>query len=222
MTPHVAADAIVEQLRSEADPATRTAMAERYGIHTDHAFGIPMKRLKEIARPHNGEHVLATDLWDSGSYEARTIASLIDDPAAVDVEQMDRWCRQFDNWAIVDTTCFHLFDKTRDAWDMIDPWTADDSEFVKRAGFALLWALALHDRTAPDAQFFRALANVEPNASDPRPLVGKAITMALRAIATKRPDLTADVTQLAQRLAERGDREAQRVARPILKAFSQP
>lgn len=222
MTASVTAGDIVTQLRVEGDPGIRTAMGERYGIHTGDAFGISMKRLQEIAKLHRSNHELAAGLWESGSYEARTIAALIDDPDAVEVEQMDRWCRQFDNWAIVDTTCFHLFDKTADRWNMIDPWAADDGEFVKRAGFALLWALALHDRTASDSQFTQALANVESNAADPRPLVGKAITMALRAIATKRPDLTSDVTLLAQRLAENGDRNSQRVGRPIVKAFGQP
>lgn len=219
MRARIAAASIVDQLSTEADPETRRAMVERYGIHTDHAFGIPMRHLQSIANPHKGDHHLAAELWRTGSYEARTIAALIDDPNLVDTEQMNCWCRQFDNWAIVDTTCFHLFDKTADAWNMIDPWMEDGAEFVKRSGFALLWALALHDRTAPDSHFTRAFVAIESNAIDSRPLVGKAITMALRAIGTKRPGLTRDVTELAERLAHHEDRNAQRIGRPILKGF---
>ncbi|MBK5331772.1 MAG: DNA alkylation repair protein, partial [Ilumatobacteraceae bacterium] len=47
-----------------------------------------------------------------------------------------------DNWAIVDTVCFNLFDRTAHAWSKVDQWATSDREFVKRAGFALLWSLA--------------------------------------------------------------------------------
>lgn len=179
-----------------------------------------MRRLKAIANPYRGNHQLAAELWETGSYEARTIAVFVDDPGAVDVDQMNRWCRQFDNWAIVDTTCFNLFDKAAEAWQMIDSWVGDDAEFVKRAGFALLWALALHDNSAPDKWFVRALGNVAPNATDPRPFVGKAITMAMRAIATKRSALAPTVLSLAQELSQHTSREARRVARPIIKMLA--
>ncbi len=40
--------------------------------------------------------------------------------------QMDQWCRDFDNWAICDTACFHLFDKTPHAWGKIEQWAKTD------------------------------------------------------------------------------------------------
>jgi len=42
---------------------------------------------------------------------------------------MDRWCRDFDNWAITDTLCFHLFDRTPHAFDKVKAWAAADEEF---------------------------------------------------------------------------------------------
>jgi hypothetical protein len=32
---------------------------------------------------------------------------------------MDQWCRDFDNWAVCDTLCFHLFDRVPHAWSKI-------------------------------------------------------------------------------------------------------
>ena len=63
---------------------------------------------------------------------------------------MDRWCRDFDNWGICDTICFHLFDRTPHAWTKVEQWHDKRAEFVKRAAFALLASLALHDKRAPD------------------------------------------------------------------------
>lgn len=192
---------VVTQFRNEADPGLRAELADRYGIHTDRALGVPMRRMKAIAKPLAPDPPLAQRLWDTGIYEARTVAVLVDDPESVDIDQMDRWSRDFDNWAIVDTACFHLFDKSPDAWAMVEPWVASEGEFVKRAGFALLWALALHDKKTDDGRFSEALALIEDNAENDRHLVNKAQIMALRAIGTKRPSTLSQVLDLADRLA---------------------
>ena len=44
--------------------------------------------------------------------------------------QMERWARAFDNWAVVDTLCFKLFDQTPHAWAMAETWCARNDEFV--------------------------------------------------------------------------------------------
>jgi len=219
VTSHEAVADILSVLAEEADPDAQTAMRERYGIHADKMFGVPMRRLLQIAKPLAPDHDLGLQLWDLEYYEARTIATLVDDPGQVSRDQMQRWCEDFDNWAIVDTACFRLFDRTPHAWPMVDRWVADDRLFVRRAGFALLWALALHDRDTPDEDFRRALVHVQTNANDSRPLVGKAITMAMRAIATKRPTLRDDVLAVATRLSDDDDPAVRRVGRPIVRAF---
>lgn len=210
---------ILAVLAAEADPDAQLAMREQYGIHADKMLGVPMRRLLQIGRRATPDHDLARQLWDCEYYETRTIATLVDDPGQVSPDQMQRWCEDFDNWAIVDTACFRLFDRTPHAWPMVDRWVADDRLFVRRAGFALLWALALHDRDTADEDFQRALAHVQAKATDSRPLVGKAITMAMRAIATKRPALRDDVVAVATRLSDDDDPVVRRVGRPIVRAF---
>lgn len=219
-SPSALAADVLAVLSEEADPEAQRAMRQQYGIHADKMFGVPMKRLLEIAKPISTSHELALQLWDQESYEARTIATMVEDPQQVSREQMQRWCDDFDNWAIVDTACFRLFDQTSHAWSMVDRWVADDQLFVRRAGFALLWALALHDRRSPDQSFQQALAHVKSKASDPRPLVGKAITMAMRAIAAKRPALHGDVLDVAKELSDDKDPVVRRVGRPIQRALT--
>ena len=46
--------------------------------------------------------------------------SFVDEPARVTPAQMDRWCRDFDNWGICDTVCFVLFDRTPHAWPKVE------------------------------------------------------------------------------------------------------
>ena len=78
----------------------------RYAIVSDKAFGVSVAMLQQLAKRLGRNHELAAALWDTGWYEARMLASLVDEPARVTPAQMDRWCRDFDNWAICDTVCF--------------------------------------------------------------------------------------------------------------------
>ena len=217
---NVLAAEIVAVLMQEEDPEARGSMRQQYGIYSDKMYGVPMRRLLEIAKPLATNHELALSLWEEGSYEARTIAALVDDPQQVSRAQMQLWCADFDNWAIVDTACFRLFDQTPYAWSMIDEWVDGEKLFVRRAGFALLWALALHDHNSPDLNFQRALVHVRSKANDPRPLVGKAIIMAMRAIAAKRPALRDDVLRVASDLSEDKDPVVRRVGRPIKRSLT--
>jgi 3-methyladenine DNA glycosylase AlkD len=188
-------------LKRLGSKATRDGMA-RYAIPSDHAFGVTMGQLKVLARQLGRDHDLAAALWDSGWYEARMLATMIDEPARVTTVQMDRWCRDFDNWGICDTACFCLFDRTAHAWRMIPKWAARRDEFQKRAAFALLWSLSVHDKSAADAAFLRGLGFIELAAGDDRNFVKKAVNMALRAIGKRNSALNVAAVAVARRLAE--------------------
>ena len=81
------------------------------------------------------------------------ITAFIDEPDRVTKAQMDRWCREFENWAICDTLCFKLFDRLRTPGSKVVEWSGKQDEYVKRAAFALLASLSGHDKSATDQQF---------------------------------------------------------------------
>jgi 3-methyladenine DNA glycosylase AlkD len=173
----------------------------RFGIAAPRAFGVSIANVQKLARRYGRDHEFAAALWASGWYEARLLAAYVDDPAAVTPAQMDRWCRDFDNWGICDTVCFVLFDRSPHAWPKVDAWSGEPDEFVKRAAFALLASLAGHDKLAADRQFIRGLALVEAAASDDRNFVKKGVSWALRRIGTRNPALHAAALKTARRLA---------------------
>src|SRR5262249_59390812 len=104
-------DEVLALWRSLAAGDGRAGM-ERFGIKVDHAVGINAPTLKALARRLGKDHELAATLWDSGVFEARAIAALIDEPAKVTRAQMDRWAGDFDSWAICDCCCCYLFRTT--------------------------------------------------------------------------------------------------------------
>jgi 3-methyladenine DNA glycosylase AlkD len=169
---------------------------------TTRAFGVPMAALLKYARKAGKDHALALALWKSGWYEARLLASMIDEPAKVTRRQMDAWASDFDNWGVCDTVCWHSFEKTPFAHEKAREWAASPIEFVKRAGFALMACLAGHDKRATDAQFLAFLPVIEKGARDDRNFVKKGVLWALRRIAGRSPALEKASLATARRLAE--------------------
>ena len=212
---------MVAWLKKNATRATRDGMA-RYGLPSDKAFGITMSQLKALATLVGRNHDLAADLWATGLYDARMAAALIDDPAQVTAAQMDRWCKDFDNWGIVDTVCFALFDRTPHAWAKVSKWATKQPEFEKRAAFALLWGLTTHDKTAPDAKYIDGLKLIEQAATDERHYVKKAVNMALRAVGKRNKALNTAAVAVAQRLAVSDDSSASWNGRDALRELSGP
>jgi 3-methyladenine DNA glycosylase AlkD len=159
-----------------------------------------MGTLLQLRKRLGKDHALATALWESGWYEARLLAALVGDPQRVTRRQMNTWAAGFENWADCDTVCFHLFDRTPFAWEKARQWTSSPHEFVKRAAFALMACLALHDKAAPDRSFLAFLPLVEKGAHDERNFVKKGVNWALRAIGRRNLALNAAVLEVAKRL----------------------
>ena len=131
----------LESLKRMSTQRDRDNLA-RFGIDATNPLGVSMSNIQLLAKRLGRSHELAAALWDTNVYEARMLASFVDEPERVTAAQMDRWCRDFDNWGITDTLCFKLFDQTPHAWAKVAQWGDKRDEFVKRAAFALLASLA--------------------------------------------------------------------------------
>lgn len=205
-------DEVLQWLEANGTPGGVAAMA-RYNIPGDNAFGIAMGDLKRKAKAIGPDHDLARALWETGKYEARVLAAEIADPASLDEATMDRWCADFDSWAICDHTCFVLFDKTPFAWSKVHQWAPREEEFVRRAAYALIWALSVHDKKAPDKAFLAALKLIGDAPPDDRPLVRKGIDMALRAIGKRNMALNAAAVATCDRLTAAPEKSRQWIGR---------
>ncbi|MEJ0060861.1 MAG: DNA alkylation repair protein, partial [Terricaulis sp.] len=213
---------VLSALKSAGDKRVRDEMGPRYGIVAKDAFGVPMAKIKAIAKEIGRDHDLAIELWKSGNYDARLLCSMIADPARVTPALMDRWRRDFDNWGVCDTLCFNLFDKTPYAFAKVEAWAALNDEFGKRAAFALLASLALHDKKSEDATFARLLPLCAKAASDDRNFVKKAVSWALRAIGSRRAKLHDACIATATRLAASEDATERWVGKDVLRDLSRP
>lgn len=213
------AEAALKWLKSHSTKATLAGMA-RYAIPSENALGVAMKDIKTLGTKLGRDQELAVALWQTGVYEARMLCSFVADPAKLTPAQMDRWCKDFDSWAICDTMCFNLFDRSPHAWTKVTQWSKRRGEFEKRTAFALLWSLAVHDKRAGNERFIDGLGLIERASEDERNFVKKAVNMALRAIGKRNPVLRTAAVKTARRLAGSEDATARWIGGDALKELT--
>lgn len=200
----------------------------RYGISSEGTLGVSMSTLRKIAsalrpdrrRDPEGAHAVAADLWASGVHEARILAALVDVPALVTAAQMDAWTAGFDSWDVCDGVCTNLWDRTPFAWDKAVEWAAREETYVKRAAFATMVGLTVHDKAAPRERFAAFLPVIEREACDDRNFVKKGVNWALRQIGKRDGDLNGQAVAVALRLRESGSKAARWVASDALRELT--
>jgi len=212
-------DAILERLRALGSPAAAEGAA-RYGIRVANLWGVSAPDLRRLAREIGRDRKLASQLWRTGVHDARLLAALVDDPAKVTKRQMEEWAKDFNSWAVCDAACCCLFDKTPYAWDKAVEWTHRKPEYVKRAGFVLMAALAVHDKKAPDERFEVFLPLLVKHATDERNFVKKAVNWALRQIGKRNRRLNSLAIRTAEDIRRIDSRAARWIASDALRELT--
>jgi 3-methyladenine DNA glycosylase AlkD len=190
---------ILKKLKSLSNQKAVAGMA-RYGINPKLNYGVSVTTLRKIAREMGKDHKLAQKLWTSGIRDAQILAVLIDDPKLVTKKQMGKWVKNIDSWDVCDLCCGHLFDKTKFAYEKALQWSSRKETFIKRAGFALMAWLAVHDKSGSDDKFLKFLPIIKKEALDERNYIKKAVNWALRQIGKRNPSLNKKAIEIAKQI----------------------
>ena len=203
-------------LHEQARPEQLAAMA-RFGLTGATRLGLAVPQLRALGKQLGRDHELALALWDSGIPDAQILASLLADPAQLSQAQMDHWTRGMTAWDVCDQACLNAFRRSPLAWARIPVWAASPQEFVKRAAFALLAVMAVHDKQRPDADFIALLPLIEAAADDERNFVKKAVNWALRQIGKRSHALLPEAIACAERVRQRPEKSARWIAADALR-----
>ena len=206
------------EMLTRANPS-RLEGVERFGIRMKSVLGVSVPELRAFAKRIGRNHQLAAKLWAQGSLESRTLASLIDEPALVTPRQMDSWVKDLESWADCDAVCCNLFDKTPFAVEKALLWSSHEKEYIKRAGFVLMAAMAVHNKSAPDDLFLGFFPILKREAHDNRNFVKKAVNWALRQIGKRNATLRAAAIKSAQEIYALGSPSARWIANDALREF---
>ena len=210
------ASIVIDRLKQMASPVYREGML-RFGIANHKALGVKIPQLRKLAKEIKNDHHLALQLWDTDIHEARLLATMIDDPEQVTKTQIDRWVLDFETWDVCDQACGNLFDRTPFAIEKALEFSAREEEFVKRTGFVLMAALAVHDKKADDMVFIQLFPIIEREAWDERNFVKKAVNWALRQIGKRNNTLKPLAIATAERILQQNSRSAKWIAADALR-----
>jgi 3-methyladenine DNA glycosylase AlkD len=202
---------VVKRLKKMGDQRCIEGMA-RFGINPENNLGVSVTDIRSLAKEIGKDHQLALQLWNTGIRDARMVAACIDEPAKVTEEQLESWVLDFNSWDLCDHTTGTLFDKTPYAYDKVREWSRREEEFVKRAAFALIAWLVMHDKKAGDEVFIQLFPIIEEGALDERNYVKKAVSWALRNIGKQNFALNKAALKTARRLKRNDSKPARWIA----------
>ncbi len=215
------AQTIVRELKAMGDPAVVEKMGY-FGINNTEALGIKIPLLKQFVKDKGlrKQHQLAIELWEQPYHETKLMAIFMADPQQVDEALMDRWTDTFYSWDLVDAACAQLYVKTPFARKKLWEWVEREEEYIKRAGFVMMVALAIHDKKAPDEEFETFFPMLEREAWDGRNFVKKAVNWALRQIGKRNLYLNKQAIACAERIKAQDSPSSRWIANDALRELN--
>jgi len=211
---------VIARLKKMANARNVAGMA-RFGISPKGTLGISITNLRRLAREIGCDHGLALRLWKSGFHEARILAGFVADPAQLTPAQAERWVNDFDSWDVCDQVAA-VFEQMPCARKKIRQWAASDREFVKRAAFAMIAGLAVHDKAAGDGRYEPFLRLIKRGSTDGRNFVKKAVNWALRGIGKRNRRLNRRAIAVAKEIARIDSTAARWIAADALRELRNP
>jgi 3-methyladenine DNA glycosylase AlkD len=203
---------VINRLEALSNPEKIEFKENKFGIKAKNSLGIYHKDLKALAKEIGNDNKLALALYDTGIYEARILCSKIYDPVCISEHQMDKWVADFENWEICDSFCMGFFVKSDYALAKANEWSMAESEFVKRAGFAMMAAYGFANKKLGNEVFDSFFQPIEREAEDSRLYVKKAINWALRNVGKRNIDLQRMAIEVANRILKSDSKSAKWVA----------
>lgn len=207
---------IVEELQKMGSIKFKEGL-DRFGINSSNSYGIRMPDLRAFAKTIGKNQELSLQLWETGQHETRILATLIGEKRKVTERQMDAWVKDFNSWDVCDQCIGNLFDKTPWAYEKAIEWSKREKEFEKRAGFAMMAMLAVHDKKEADDSFIQFFPYIMAEAIDGRNFVKKAVNWAIRQIGKRNRTLNSESIDLSKALLELESASAKWIAQDAIK-----
>jgi 3-methyladenine DNA glycosylase AlkD len=212
-------DQVISELRKMGNPKNVAGMA-RFGISAKAVLGISMAELRGKAKALGRHHALARQLWFSGIYEARLLGIFVAEPKKITRQDADRWIGEVECWADCDGLCIHVLRKTVFAHQLAVEWSERQETLVKRAGFTMMAALAVHDKVASNEAFQDYLWRVEKACTDERNEVKKGVNWALRQIGKRNRFLRKLAMETARRIRKQESSASRWIANDAIRELN--
>ena len=133
-----------------------------YGRHgvSEPMFGVSAAALGKLKKAIKTDHALAVELWETGNHDARVLATMIGDPAAATLKELDSWLKGCGDPVI--TAAFSGFAASSPhAVKRFARWIAMKGEWPSTAGWSVVAGLALEPDVLGDEELVGLLERIE-------------------------------------------------------------
>jgi len=127
----------------KAGTAQNRKVYGRHGVGRE-MYGVSYAELGKLKKAIGTDHALACGLWESGVHDARVLATMVADPAALSSRELDAWARDLDSYPVTDAFS-SLVAKSPHARRKIAAWRDRKTEHVAACAFNVLSILAQDD-----------------------------------------------------------------------------
>jgi len=204
-------DEIIKELKKNAN--SKNIETERFfGNQGENMLGITVTFLRKFVKKIPKDHKLAIELWNTGIYEAKMLATMVDEWEKVTEKQMDKWVKEFDSWGICDGACMNLLCKTPFVEKKIFEYAKSKKEYIRRTAFTLIACLSFKKRELKDKEFVKYFELIKEYSFDERNFVKKAVNWALRQIGKRNENLNKKALKVAYDILKLDTKSARWIA----------
>lgn len=143
------------------------AQMKEHGLVYKMNWGASVISLRDIAKQHEPNHLLALKLWNKQWRETMILAAMLDVPSQVTEEQMDYWTKSLETNEIAEMLNTFLWVKTKFAFVKALEWCRGKKHLVRFTGIHLMGRLAIVEKSAMDELFDPFFDVLSPLAKDP-------------------------------------------------------
>jgi 3-methyladenine DNA glycosylase AlkD len=189
---------LLAELESLGSEQTRKTY-RRHGV-TGPQFGVSYADLGRLRKRIRKDQALAEGLWASGNHDARVLATMVADPAAMDEARLEAWARGLDSYVLAGALS-EVAARSPAARALVEKWRRSSVEWIEQAGWDLLGHLA-NDGGGEDGYFVPFLERIEREIHGARNRVRYAMNGALIAIGSRGGELETRAMEAARRIGK--------------------
>lgn len=171
----------------------------------ENVYGVSFADLGVLKKKIRCDHDLATQLWESGNFDAQNLATMIADPARMNAAEMGRWVKAVDSYPVAGLLGT-LVAQTPQAQAMIAKWTASKAEWIGTTGWdalaAYAAAVAKQGRPVENDFYLPYLAQIETGMAQAPNRVRHAMNGALIAIGSLGGELAEQSFAVADKIGK--------------------
>ncbi len=165
-------------------------------------FGVKFGDLEKLRKRIKTNAGLAEALWDTGNPDARMLATMVADAAAMSWEHLDAWARSLDWHSLVDVFINNVALRSPHARKAVEAWAELPGEMQRRASWQLLAALATKTEQLADEELSVWLPRIEQGIHAAQNRVREAMNTALIAIGGRGGALRDSALEVAKRIGK--------------------